>query len=68
MDVITFPENLETTSGLSILLQSVISLRDATSYDNACFVFISHLRKSHLQMLVNNIEKHLNGQHLKLKP
>ena len=33
MDVITFPENLLTTSGLSILLHSVISLPDATSYD-----------------------------------
>ena len=34
MDVITFPENLETTSGLSIFLHGVISLPDATSYDN----------------------------------
>ena len=34
MDVITFPVNLQTTSGLSILLHGVISLPDATSYDN----------------------------------
>ena len=31
MDVITFPENLLTTSGLSILLHGVISLPDGTS-------------------------------------
>ena len=30
MDVITFPENLKTTSGLSILLHGVISLQDAS--------------------------------------
>ena len=34
MDVITFPENLYTTSGLSILLHSIISLPDASSCDN----------------------------------
>ena len=34
MDVITFPENLLTTSGLSILLHGVILLTDAMSYDN----------------------------------
>ena len=33
MDVITFPDSLNTTSGLSILLHGVISLPDATSYD-----------------------------------
>ena len=33
MDVITFPENRSTTSGLQILLHGVISLPDATSYD-----------------------------------
>ena len=33
MDVKTFPVNLLTTSGLSILLHGVISLPDATSYD-----------------------------------
>ena len=34
MDVITFPENMLTTSGLLILLHGVISLPDATSCDN----------------------------------
>ena len=34
MDVITFPENLLSTSGLSILLHGVISLPDATSCNN----------------------------------
>ena len=34
MDVITFPVNLYTTSGLQILLHGVISLPDATAYDN----------------------------------
>ena len=33
MDVIKFPVNLKTTSGLSILLHGVISLPDAKSYD-----------------------------------
>ena len=33
MDVIIFPENRKTTSGLQILLHGVISLPDATSYD-----------------------------------
>ena len=33
MDVITFPKNLLTTSGLLILLHGVILLQDATSYD-----------------------------------
>ena len=32
MDVITFPENLLTTCGLSILMHGVISLSEATSY------------------------------------
>ena len=36
MEVIMFPENLQTTSGLSILLHDVISLPDATSYDKLC--------------------------------
>ena len=34
MDVITFPVNRKNTSGLQILLHGVISLPDATSYDN----------------------------------
>ena len=33
MDVITFPGNLLTPSGLLILLHNVISLSDATSHD-----------------------------------
>ena len=33
MNVITFPENLLTTSGLSISRHGVILLQDATSYD-----------------------------------
>ena len=33
MEVITFPVNLYTTSGLSILLHGVISLPDVTSND-----------------------------------
>ena len=32
-----FPENLLTTSGLSILMHTVISLPGAMSYDNAAF-------------------------------
>ena len=36
IDVITFPENLYTSSGLSILLHDVISLQDATSYYDKC--------------------------------
>ena len=42
MDVITFPENLLTTSGLSILLHDVISLPDAMSYDNLFYTI--HLK------------------------
>ena len=34
MNVITFPENLLFTSGLSILLHGVLSYPEATSYDN----------------------------------
>ena len=36
MGVIMFPENLQTTSGLSVLWHGVISLPDATSYDKNC--------------------------------
>ena len=38
MDVITFPENRLTTSGLQILLHGVISLPDAMSYDKIGFI------------------------------
>ena len=37
MDVITFPENLQTTSGLSILVHDFISLPEATSYDELSY-------------------------------
>ena len=37
MDVIMFPVNLQTTSGLSILLHGVISLPDAMSYDKIAY-------------------------------
>ena len=37
MDVITFPENRLTTSGLQILLHGVISLPDAASYDKISY-------------------------------
>ena len=40
MDVITFPVNLWTTSGLSILLHGVISLSDATSYDKLMLIHL----------------------------
>ena len=33
IEVITFPENLQTISGVSILLDGVISLPDVTSYE-----------------------------------
>ena len=37
MDVITFPENLSFTGGLSILLHGVISLPNATSCDSVFY-------------------------------
>ena len=40
MDVITFPVNLLTTSGLSILLHGVVSLPDATLYDNITICYL----------------------------
>ena len=40
MDVITFPKNLGTTSGLSILMHGFISIPDATSYDKRVYQFI----------------------------
>ena len=56
MDVITFPENRLTTSGLQILLHGVISLTDATSYDkryiinriiHCVFIYLIELRFIH---------------------
>ena len=38
MDVLAFPENLKTTSALSILLHGVISLPDVTSYDKKLYL------------------------------
>ena len=46
MDIITFPENLQTTSGLSILLHGIISLQDATSYDKSTFPPSQKLREA----------------------
>ena len=46
MDVITFPENLQTTSEISILLYDVISLQDATPFDKSkkkTSIFLSEL-------------------------
>ena len=43
MDVITFPENLLTTSGLSILLHGVISLSGATSYDKIVLASVNSI-------------------------
>ena len=33
MDILRFPENLQTSSGLMILLNGIISLPDVTSFD-----------------------------------
>ena len=46
MNVITFPENLYTTSGLSILLHSVISLSDAMLCDNKMLTLSIFLSKT----------------------
>ena len=43
MDVITFPENLSSTSGLPILLHGVISLPDATSNDMINVLLVSRV-------------------------
>ena len=40
MDVITFPVNRQTTSGLQILLYGVILLSDATSYDKHLYRYV----------------------------
>ena len=37
MDIITFPENLKTTSGLLILLHGVIALPEVTSCDHSIY-------------------------------
>ena len=46
MDVITFPVNLYTTSGLLILLHGVISLPDETSYDNEHLTSKLHMNRA----------------------
>ena len=48
MDVITFPENLYLTSGLSISLHGVITLPHATAYDKAINYCLYLLRTSSL--------------------
>ena len=53
MDVITFPVNRYTTSGLQILLHGVISLPDATSCDK-----VDSARPSASQQI--NLHKPLN--------
>ena len=45
MDVITYPENLSTTSGLSILMHGVISLPDVTSYDKILYTGVHKVSK-----------------------
>ena len=46
MDVITFPVNLQTTSGLSILLHGVILLPDATPYDKSNYIIYKNINNS----------------------
>ena len=50
MDVITFPVNLLTTSGLSILLHGVISLPDVTSYDKRHFIRVYTVCKDKIDL------------------
>ena len=64
MDVITFPVNRYTTSGLQILLHDVISLPDATPYDKiGLTIWKIKLRWMHsywiLRML--SIHPHMNS-------
>ena len=44
-----FPENLLTTSGLSIFMHGVISLSDATSYDKGQLNVIDQLCSGHIK-------------------
>ena len=57
MDVITFPENLYTTSSLSILLYSVISLPATTLYDNHTLHRGSYMSAHVLLNLLNELGK-----------
>ena len=43
MDGTSFLENLLATSGLSILMHGVISLSDATSYNNVALLLLFHV-------------------------
>ena len=49
---VTFPENLQTTSGLSILLDGVLSLPNATSCNNLnlTYNFCLFIAFSHIDM------------------
>ena len=51
-----FPENLQTTSGLSILLRGIISLPDAMSYDKNIYK-ISEKRTKHGKTAVQILMK-----------
>ena len=51
MDVITFPENQLTTSGLSILMHGVISLPGSTSYDRILFFKYLHFQSKPIMNL-----------------
>ena len=48
MEVITFPENLLTTSGSSILLHSLISFPDVPSYDKMVYLGDNCIQNFHL--------------------
>ena len=53
MDIITFPENLSTTSGLSILRHGVISLPGGMSYDTLNYLAIKcyyHDMPEHIEL------------------
>ena len=65
MDVITFPENLLTTSGLSILLHCVILLPDATSYDNTYFYLILATSADSIEMQLY-VAFHLSFRFMKI--
>ena len=56
MDVIAFPENLETTCGLSILLPGVISHPDATSYDNNKYLSLAFFVLSENDKVKTDVE------------
>ena len=55
MDIITFPINLLTTGGLSILLHGVISLLDALSYDKMPFDLTEKIKLNPICLLFSGI-------------